>query len=234
MEAVRSHVAAHECAEPAQPGLETWLEQGLPFKAEDTCPFCGQELRDRRLLEAYSRFFSEAYRKLAEDVQKLRQTCQHYSNGDFRNAAEQVSKSNDKQFEYWQEAAGVDAPATIDLEALISGMEHAAAKMDSSLQTKAANLTVALDVERLGAAIDAWSSARAAIESAKAALGEYNHKVDIFNRLLKKDFAPALWRKSFRFRPKKARNSGSRRRFWTDFPVSGACSRRVSTFSAAC
>jgi len=54
------------------------------------------------------------------------------------------------------------------------------------------------------------------------------------NRLLKKDFVPALWRKSFRFRPKKARNPGSMRRFWTDFPVSGACSRRVSTFSAAC
>lgn len=160
------------------------MEQGLPFKAEDTCPFCGQELRDRRLLEAYSHFFSEAYRKLAEDVQKLRQTCQRHSNGDFRNAAEQVSKSNDKQFEYWQEAAGVDAPATIDLEALISGMEHAAAKMDSALQTKAANLTVASDVERLGAAIDAWSSARTAIESANAALGEYNHKVDVVKAMV--------------------------------------------------
>ncbi|WP_417257119.1 AAA family ATPase, partial [Celeribacter halophilus] len=145
VEAVRSHVAVHEGAEPAEPGLETWLEQGLPFKAEDTCPFCGQELRDRRLLEAYSRFFSEAYRKLAKDVQKLRQTCQRYSNGDFRNAAEKGSKSNDKQFEYWREAAGIDAPATINLDALISGMERAAAKMDSALQSKAANLTVALD-----------------------------------------------------------------------------------------
>lgn len=54
VETVRSHVAAHECAEPTEPGLETWVEQGLPFKAEDTCPFCGQELRDRSLLEAYS------------------------------------------------------------------------------------------------------------------------------------------------------------------------------------
>ena len=159
-------------------GWETWLEQGLPFKTEDTCPFCGQELRDRSLLEAYSRFFSEAYRKLAEDVQKLRQTCQRYSNGDFRNAAEQGSKSNEKQFEYWREAAGIDAPATVDLEALISEMERAAAEMDAALKTKAANLTVALDMERLGAAIDAWTSARAAIESVNAALGEYNRKVD--------------------------------------------------------
>ncbi|WP_372574876.1 AAA family ATPase [Ruegeria jejuensis] len=178
VEAVRSHVAAHECAKPAEPGLETWLEQGLPFKAEDTCPFCGQELRDRSLLEAYSRFFSEAYRKLAENVQKLRQICQRYSNGEFRTAAEQGSKSNKKQFEYWREAADIDAPATIDLEALISGMERAAAEMDSALQAKAANLTVALDMERLGAAVYAWTSARAAIESANAALVEYNRKVD--------------------------------------------------------
>nr|WP_255702862.1 AAA family ATPase [Roseivivax sp. GX 12232] len=158
--------------------METWLEQGLPFKAEDTCPFCGQELRDRKLLEAYSRFFSEAYRKLAQDVQKLRKKCLRYSNGDFRNAAEQVVKSNDKNFEYWREAAGIDAPATIDLEVLISGMERAAAKMDSALKTKAANLTEALDMERIGAAIDAWTSARAVIESANATLGEYNRKVD--------------------------------------------------------
>lgn len=178
VEAVRSHVAVHECAEPTEPGLETWLEQGLPFKAEDTCPFCGQDLQDRSLLEAYSRFFSEAYRKLAEDVQKLRRTCQRYSSGDYRNAAEQVSKSNEKQFEYWQEAAGIDTPATIDLEKLILGMERAAAEMDSALQTKAANLTVALDMERLGAAIDAWGSARAAIESANVKLDEYNRKVE--------------------------------------------------------
>lgn len=178
VEAVRSHVAVHECAETTEPGLETWLEQGLPFKAEDTCPFCGQEFRDRSLLEAYSRFFSEAYRKLAEDVQKLRQTCQRYANGDFRSTAEQRSKSNEKQFEYWREASGIDASATVDLQALISEMERAAAEMDSALQTKAANLTVALDMERLGAAVHAWTSARAAIESANAALGEYNRKVD--------------------------------------------------------
>lgn len=178
VEAVRSHVAAHECAKPTEPGLETWLEQGLPFKAEDTCPFCGQELRDRSLLEAYSRFFSEAYRKLAEDVQKLRQTCQRYSNGDFRNAAEQVSKSNEKQLEYWGEAAEIDAPASIDLEGLISGMERAAAEMDSALQTKSANATVALDIERLGAAIAAWTKAKAVIEAANAALGAYNLRVD--------------------------------------------------------
>lgn len=179
VEAVRSHVAGHQCTEQTEPGLETWLEQGLHFKAEDTCSFCGQELRDRSLLEAYSRFFSEAYRKLADDVHKLRQTCQRYSGGDFRNAAEQSYKSNEKQFEYWREAAGIDAPATIDLEELILVMERAAAEMDAALRTKAANLTVALDMERLRTVIDAWASAREAIESANATLGEYNRKVEV-------------------------------------------------------
>jgi wobble nucleotide-excising tRNase len=139
---------------------------------------CGQSLEDRSLLEAYSRFFSEAYGKLADDVHKLRQICQRYSNGDFRNAAEQGSKSNEKQFEYWQEAAGIYAPETIGLEGLIAGMERAAAEMDSALQTKAANLTAALDTERLRAAIDTWASARAAIASANATLDEYNLKVE--------------------------------------------------------
>ena len=54
------------------------------------------------------------------------------------------------------------------------------------------------------------------------------------NRLLKKDFEPARWRKVFRFRRKTARNSRSMCRFWTDFPVYRNWSRRFSTFSAAC
>ena len=178
VEAVRSHVAAHECAEATEPGLEKWLEQGLPFKAVDTCSFCGQELRDRSLLEAYSRFFSDAYRELAEDVQKLRKTCQRYSNGDFRNAADLSSKSNEKQFEYWRESAGIDAPAPIEFEELLSGMEAAAEAMDSALRAKSANLTKALDKQRLNAAIGAWASARARIETANAVLGEYNRKVE--------------------------------------------------------
>lgn len=178
VEAVRSHVAAHESTIATEPGLETWLEQGLSFKAEDNCPFCGQEVKDRSLLEAYSRFFSDAYRKLAEDVQNLRQTCQRYSNGDFRNAADQRSKSNEKQFEYWREAAGIDAPATIDLDELISRMELAAEAMDSALTAKAANLTVALDIVRRGAVIEAWATASAAIDTANAALREYNRKVE--------------------------------------------------------
>ena len=101
-------------------------------------------------MEACGRFFREAYRRLAEDAQKLRQTCQRYLNGDFRNAAEQCFTSNEKRFEYWHEAAGIDASASIDLEGLISGMERAAAKMDSALQRKSANITVTLGMERVG------------------------------------------------------------------------------------
>ena len=50
------------------------------------------------------------------------------------------------------------------------------------------------------------------------------------NRLLKKDFEPAHWRKVFRFRRKTARNPRSMCRFWTDFPVYRNWSRRFSTF----
>ena len=168
VDAVRSHVKSHECDHPTEPGLETWLEQGLPFKAEDTCPFCGQELRDKRLLEAYSRFFSEAYRKLAEDVQKLRRTCQRYAAGDFRTAATQTSQTNQTQFTYWNEAAEIEAPAPFDLDGLVSKMERAAEIMDAALQAKSANLTAALEHNQLRQAIDTWEAARADINAANA------------------------------------------------------------------
>lgn len=178
VEAVRSHVASHKCDAPTEPGLETWLEQGLTFKSEDSCPYCGQALEDRSLLEAYSRFFSDAYRNLAEDVQRLRQTCQRYANGDFRKAVEQTTKSNEKQFEYWREAAGIEDPPNIELEGLISSMEHAAKAMDAALLEKTSNLTVALKEEQFRSSLNDWTSARDNIEAVNTVNNDYNRKVE--------------------------------------------------------
>jgi hypothetical protein len=50
------------------------------------------------------------------------------------------------------------------------------------------------------------------------------------NRLLKKDFELAMWRKMFRIRPKTVRNPRLICGFWTDFLFSGTPSRRFCTF----
>lgn len=178
VEAVRSHVMSHDCAEPNEIGLEAWLEQGISFKADVTCPFCGQELRDKVLLKAYSQFFSEAYRALAQSVQKLRQTCDRYSNGDFRKTGDQIWKTNEKQFVYWHEASGIENPSLGPFEELVSDMERAAAAMAIALQEKAGNLTIALADENIRSSVEAWTTAREAIERTNRKIEKYNQKID--------------------------------------------------------
>ncbi len=71
---VRVHITAHECrAKEGDTAHESWLEDGLVFFGEDQCPFCGQPLTDRTLVDAYKNFFGAAYKELGASVKKTRE-----------------------------------------------------------------------------------------------------------------------------------------------------------------
>lgn len=57
---VRQQITSHNMGRQG----ETWLSQGLPFVAADTCPFCGQALNGSALIAAYRSHFSAAYNDL--------------------------------------------------------------------------------------------------------------------------------------------------------------------------
>ncbi len=50
---LQDHIARHASGRPASTAHEAWLESGLAFGTARDCPFCGQELRDRGLLDLY-------------------------------------------------------------------------------------------------------------------------------------------------------------------------------------
>ena len=59
---VRAHIAAHECTkQEGDIAYESWLETGMAFLRDKSCPFCGQDLSDRVLVDAYRDFFSDSY-----------------------------------------------------------------------------------------------------------------------------------------------------------------------------
>ena len=76
--AVRAHIAAHEDGHKDGVSHEAWLEAGTAFIRGDQCPFCGQKLTDRALVDANKSFFSAAYKALAENVRKPRETFARY------------------------------------------------------------------------------------------------------------------------------------------------------------
>jgi wobble nucleotide-excising tRNase len=139
----------------------------------DDCPFCGQPLSDRALVDAYKDFFSAAYKALAENVRKARETFARYRSGEFRTAVENLIEQNVLKFGYWREAGKLDPPDLRDAGGVIAGMEDTAAQLDAVFQEKQANLTQPLTGQKSQEALTLWDKARTDIVEINASLGGY-------------------------------------------------------------
>jgi wobble nucleotide-excising tRNase len=166
---VREHVAAHQC-EPKEGATvhESWLEAGMAFVRDEECPFCGQRLADRALVDAYKAFFSERYKVLGTSVKKAREALGRYTSGDFRQTVTRLGEQNAGHFRYWHEAAKLDLLEAGDIDAIITEIEHAATRLDALFAGKQANLTEAVIGKEADAALDAWDAGRAAITAVNA------------------------------------------------------------------
>lgn len=185
---VRAHIAAHQhhTGEAAIPH-ESWLEAGMAFTGGENCPFCGQKLADRTLIDAYKDIFSEAYKQLGQAVQSAVATLTRYKNGDFRQTAAKTEEQNGHQFRYWQEAGQLTPP---DIEAAgeaITRMEQAAAALLDLFAEKQANLTAAIAAGRTDQALANWHAGRTYFADTNAVIDGFNSKV----RALKDSIDPA-------------------------------------------
>lgn len=179
LEAVRSHVAKHNCEDVEQMTHENWLEIGTAYPETGACPYCGQALQDRTLVDAYKDFFSASYKQLSENVRKSRQTFAKYKTGEFRKALDELHTQNQRQYGYWKEAAKLEAPDMSNLFEVTEQMEQAAGQIDDLFQEKQSNLTDALAPEKFSAALETWTNGRAAIQ-------QINEKITTYQEQIKK------------------------------------------------
>ncbi len=164
---VRAHITAHECKpQEDETPHESWLETGMAFVQTDNCPFCGQPLTDRSLVDAYKNFFSEAYKALGASVKKARDTLGRYKSGEFRTTVSKLAEQNAGHFQYWREAGKLDPPDIGDTDAIVSQMEDAAAGLDTLFSQKQANLTEAVPSADADAALAAWDRGRMLLAAA--------------------------------------------------------------------
>lgn len=166
---VRAHIVAHgACAREGAAAHESWLESGMAYVHGDSCPFCGQPLSDRAIIDAYKEFFGAAYKDLAAAVRKARHTLSRYASGEFRQAVVRTAQQNAGHFRYWSGAAKLHAPVIGDTNTWIAPMEQAAADLDVLFAQKQANLTEPVAGAAADHVLAAWEDARAKIVSANA------------------------------------------------------------------
>jgi wobble nucleotide-excising tRNase len=106
----------------------------------ENCPFCGQPLKERELVDAYKEFFSVAYRSLAERVKQARDSLTRYKNGEFREKITGTHDQNEGLFKYWEEVGKLDIPDLGNFDEIIVQLENTTTHLDSLFHRKQTNL----------------------------------------------------------------------------------------------
>ncbi|WP_430247370.1 AAA family ATPase [Providencia sp. PAZ2] len=52
-------------------GVKGWINKGLVYIKNESCPFCSQQINDSELIDAYKKYFNEAYRVFIKEVSGL-------------------------------------------------------------------------------------------------------------------------------------------------------------------
>ena len=96
----------------AEHGMETdggnWIAQGLEQTDRDTCPFCGQNIRNLPLIAAYRAVFSERYKALREHIAAMRnQISDLFGDGAIGHLNTRVEQ-NKNAVEFWNQFCTFD------------------------------------------------------------------------------------------------------------------------------
>lgn len=179
---LQDHVARHASERDAPVAHEAWLEDGLAFNDARGCPYCGQELRDRSLLDLYRDYFSEAYKALAAEVKQRRQTLERYVRGEFRQAVIAKADANRAAIDNLKTLTGEDCEAQLDIEAMATRMESAAAAIDRVFQQKQQDLVTVIAPRECEALAHEWDEGRAVVAVYNQAIAAYGERIEGIRR----------------------------------------------------
>jgi wobble nucleotide-excising tRNase len=165
-----AHIAAHDLAD----GGGNWIAEGLRH-ADDTCPFCGQEISGSKLIAAFRSVFSERYEALVSDIGAMRATVSQLFGDGALARLETLAEQNKSGAEFWARYVDVDA-LSLALPADVS--PAAAAVREAALELlarKAASPLEAIAVDaRFLTAGTGYNGAKVAVMAANAAVQQYN------------------------------------------------------------
>lgn len=179
---LQDHIARHAPPNPPPAAHATWLESGLAFDASEGCPYCGQELRDRTLLDLYRNYFSDAYKALAAEVMQRRQTLERYGRGVFRQAIQTRRDANHAAIENLKTLTGESCDAPLDVDALSAKMEEAAAAIEDAFQRKQEDLVSAIAAQEYADAARQWDDGCAAVTAYNDQIAAFGSRIEALRR----------------------------------------------------
>lgn len=179
---LQDHIARHVSRSDAPVAHETWLEAGLAFDNAHNCPYCGQELRDRSLLDLYRDYFSEAYKALAAEINHRRQTLERYARGEFRQAIDTKVDANHAAAENLKTLTGERCKAQLDIDTLSGRMEAAATALYQVFQQKQQDLVTVIAAGAYESLSRQWDDGRLTVETYNREIADYGRRIEEIRR----------------------------------------------------
>lgn len=182
---LRAHVARHHAnAEAAHHAMahEAWLEAGLAYSPDDPCPFCGQALDDRSLIDAYKDCFSDAYKELSARISQCRATLKRHIDGEYATAVRQSLGTLRTVEANWRALAGVEEPRISVPEEAITQLIEVASAIDGLLDQKQRDLVSAIPEAEVEGTIRRWDEALAVIQGSNIRIAAYRIQLENVRR----------------------------------------------------
>ena len=171
---VEEHIAGHGMHARG----EAWLTEGLQYASEDSCPFCGQQLRGVELIQAYREFFSKEYHALRDEVTDLVRQVEGAIGERVVAGIEQALLQNSGGLEFWQQYCTLMAPSLPEAGRVGDTMTAFRQAAQSLLQTKRETPLDAVAPDKdFPRTLDGF-------EALRASLGAYNAAVAAANAVI--------------------------------------------------
>lgn len=170
---VREHVAC--CMDKDG---ESWIESGLDYIKDSSCPFCGQSLAGNELIEAYQAYFGAAYQHLKEEIEDLLENIRSLLSEDEILSLQRRIGANNELIEFWNDHVQASYPE-IEFEAIQEAWQNVRKLLVESLEHKAAApLELMASSEALEAAIEAYDSMSKAADDYNQTLSKANELIE--------------------------------------------------------
>ena len=95
---VSEHLAVHEM----QGSGERWVQEGLGYIQDDSCPFCNQSLQGADLIREYRAFFGETYNELKDAIASYRKQLEAILGDRAIADTEKLLAGNEGAIEFWE------------------------------------------------------------------------------------------------------------------------------------
>lgn len=165
-----THLAAHGMAI----GGEKWVAEGLG-RAAETCPFCGQDIRDLPLIAAFRAVFSERYKSLAGEIAATKARVSRDMGEATLTRLGTVAEQNNAGIEFWRRYCEIDASTLALPFGAVEAIHNLATAAIELLERKASAPLDRIEPD------EAFSAARAAYEGAVTALASVNSAIRAIN-----------------------------------------------------